>query len=92
MAVIKTGLTRIMHRSRLITQNGGPKTVLQGPESFENMRNAIGILKLISQGEDDLKNGNIRTHEEIFANIERKLKKDEKIMGLFGPTQQKMIF
>ena len=62
------------HRPVIITQNGEPKAVLQDPESFENMRNAIGILKLVSQGEDDLKNGDISSQEEIFANIERKIK------------------
>ncbi|MEA3386668.1 MAG: type II toxin-antitoxin system Phd/YefM family antitoxin [Thermodesulfobacteriota bacterium] len=62
------------HRPVIITQNGEPKAVLQDPESFENMRNAIGILKLISKGEDDLKNGDISSQEEVFANIERKIK------------------
>lgn len=62
------------HRPVIITQNGEPKAVLQDPESFENMRNAIGILKLISQGEDDLKNGDISSQEEIFVNIEKKRK------------------
>ncbi|PXF55036.1 MAG: type II toxin-antitoxin system Phd/YefM family antitoxin [Deltaproteobacteria bacterium] len=62
------------HRPVIITQNGEPKAVLQDPESFENMRNAIGILKLISQGEDDLKKGDISSQEEIFVNIEKKIK------------------
>jgi len=62
------------HRPVIITQNGEPKAVLQDPESYENMRNAIGILKLLSQGEDDLKNGKICTQDEIFANIESKIK------------------
>ena len=42
-------------RPVIITQNGEPKAVLQDPESYENMRNAIGILKLISQGEENIK-------------------------------------
>ena len=62
-------------RPVIITQNGEPKGVLQDPESYENMRNAIGILKLLSQGEDDLKKGKIRTQDEIFVNIESKIKK-----------------
>ncbi len=66
------------HRPVIITQNGEPKAVLQDPESYENMRNAIGILKLLSQGEDDLRNGNTNSQEEVFANIERKLKENEK--------------
>ncbi|MDD2965796.1 MAG: type II toxin-antitoxin system Phd/YefM family antitoxin, partial [Bacteroidales bacterium] len=63
------------HRPVIITQNGEPKAVLQDPESFENMRNAIGILKLISMGEEDVKNGNILEQETVFKNIEEILKK-----------------
>jgi len=62
-------------RPVIITQNGEPRAVLQDPESYENMRNAIGILKLLSQGEDDLKKGKIHTQDEVFANIESKIKK-----------------
>jgi len=32
------------HRPVIITQNGEPRAVLQDPKSYENMRNAIGIL------------------------------------------------
>ena len=63
------------HRPVIITQNGEPKAVLQDPESYENMRNAIGILKLISMGEEDIKNGNILEQEDVFKNIEEKMKK-----------------
>jgi len=62
------------HRPVIITQNGEPKAVLQDPESYENMRNAIGILKLLSQGEDDIKAGNTNTQDDVFAGIEKKLK------------------
>ncbi len=62
------------HRPVVITQNGEPKAVLQDPESYENMRNAIGILKLISQGEEDIKNGKSKSQEEVFANIDNILK------------------
>jgi prevent-host-death family protein len=34
------------HRPVVITQNGEPKAVLQDPESYDNMRKAIGLLKL----------------------------------------------
>jgi len=62
------------HRPIVITQNGEPKAVLQDPESYENMRNAIGILKLISQGEQDVKEGKVRSQEDVFANVEKLLK------------------
>jgi len=62
------------HRPVVITQNGEPRAVLQDPESYENMRNVIGILKLISQGEEDIKAGRSRSQEEVFANIENIIK------------------
>ncbi|PIP43003.1 MAG: type II toxin-antitoxin system Phd/YefM family antitoxin [Deltaproteobacteria bacterium CG_4_10_14_3_um_filter_60_8] len=63
------------HRHVIITQNGEPRAVLQDPRSFENMRNAIGILKLLSQGEEDIKKGNVVAQNELFAKIEKKIKK-----------------
>ena len=66
------------HRPVVITQNGEPKAVLQDPESYENMRNAIGILKLISQGEKDIKDGKSKSQKEVFANIENILKEKMK--------------
>ena len=57
-----------------ITQNGEPRAVLQDPKSYQNMRNAIGILKLISQGENDLRNGKVKSQEEVFQDLENSLK------------------
>jgi len=61
-------------RPVIITQNGEPRAVLQDPESYQNMRNAIGLLKLISQGEIDVRNGRINSHEDVFSDIENSLK------------------
>ncbi len=68
----------ITHRPVVITQNGEPKAVLQDPESYDNMRKAIGLLKLISQGEEDINLGNCRTQERVFKNIEKILSEKEK--------------
>ena len=62
------------HRPVIITQNGEPRAVLQDPESYENMRNAIGILKLISQGETDVRSGRTKPQERMFDEIESELK------------------
>lgn len=58
------------HRPIVITQNGEPKAVVQDPDSYDNMRNAIGLLKLISQGEEDMRQGRHRAQEEVFNDIE----------------------
>ena len=62
------------HRPVIITQNGEAKAVLQDPESYENMRNAIGILKMISLGEEDIRTGRVKTQEEVFEAGEKMLK------------------
>ncbi len=62
------------HRSVIITQNGEPRAVLQDPRSYENMRNAIGILKLVSQGEADIRDGKTKLQEDVFKDIEAALK------------------
>jgi prevent-host-death family protein len=69
-------LTQINETQRpvIITQNGEPKAILQDPESYENMRNAIGLLKLISQGESDVRNGRVKPQDKVFKDIEKSLK------------------
>ena len=63
------------HRPVIITQNGEPKAVLQDSKSYENMRNALGLLKLIAQSEEDIKKGKTKPHEDVFANLKKTLKK-----------------
>jgi prevent-host-death family protein len=62
------------HRPVIITQNGEPRAVLQDPKSYDNMRNAIGLLKLISQGEGDIRQGRVKSQEDVFKDIEISLK------------------
>jgi len=66
------------HRPVIITQNGEPKAVLQDPESYDNMRKAIGLLKLISLGEEDIKQGKTKNQDRVFKDIEKILAKREK--------------
>ncbi|MGD9157738.1 MAG: type II toxin-antitoxin system Phd/YefM family antitoxin [Desulfobacteraceae bacterium] len=66
------------HRPVIITQNGEPRAVLQDPKSYENMRNAIGILKLISEGESNVREGRVRAQEDVFNDIEKGLKTKNK--------------
>jgi hypothetical protein len=47
------------------------------PKSYENMRNAIGLLKLVSQGEVDIQCGRTKPQKEMFDKLEGALKKDK---------------
>jgi len=58
------------HRPVVITQNGEPKAVLQDLESYENTRDAIGILKLISRARKTLRMGS-RNLKRTFLHISR---------------------
>ena len=58
------------HRPMIITENGEAKAVLKDIESFENMKNALGLLKLITQGENDIKNSDTITNEDVFTKLE----------------------
>jgi len=65
------------HRPVIITQNGEPKAVLQDPKSYENMRNALSLLKLIAQSEEEIKKGKIQPQAEVFVSLKKKLEKSE---------------
>jgi prevent-host-death family protein len=62
------------HRPVIITQNGEPRAVLQDPESFEKMRNTIGILKLLSLAEDEIKNKVLVPNNLVMEKVQAKLK------------------
>ena len=62
-------------RPVVITQNGEPRGVLQDPESYDEMRRVIGLLKLISQGEEDVRKGRLKSWDTVVESIERALAK-----------------
>lgn len=57
------------HRAVVITQNGEARAVLQDPESYEQMRRAIGLLKLVAQGESDVQAGRTVPADDVFARL-----------------------
>ena len=60
-------------RPVVITQNGEPRAVLQDPKSYDNMRNAMEILSLLSQGEDDIDKGQSKRQKDVFDHMEKSL-------------------
>ena len=63
------------HRPMIITQNGEAKAVIQDPKSYQDMRNALAIMKLLSFAEDDIRNGNLHKEEDVFNSVEELLNK-----------------
>jgi len=60
-------------RPVIITQNGEPRAVLQDPASYQNMRNAIGLLKLLGQGEEAIREGRFKTQDEVFKQLNKRI-------------------
>lgn len=59
-------------RPLYITQNGIAKAVLLDTDSFENMKNALSLLKLITIGENEYKNKKFTKQSDVFDAIEKK--------------------
>ena len=54
----------------VITQNGEAKAVLMDVKQYQNIVNAVNLMKIISIGENDIKNGKVYTHEEVKRKID----------------------
>ena len=54
----------------VITQNGKAKAILLDINSYQNIIDSINLMKIISIGENDIKNGRLFTHEELDKKIQ----------------------
>ena len=66
------------HNPIIITQNGEAKAVLLDTESYQSMRNSIGILKILSQSEKDIDKKGLYTQESVFLELNKKINKIKK--------------
>ena len=57
----------------VITQNGEAKAVIIDIDSYQNLINAVNLMKIISIGDRDIKNGNIVSHEDVKKRAEKLL-------------------
>mgnify|MGYP003807095693 CR=1 FL=1 len=62
-------------RPVFVTQNGEAKAVIMDAVSYQNLQNALSLLKLISQGEKDITDGKFTPQDEFFKSFEKKFKK-----------------
>ena len=49
--------------------------MLMEVESYQNMRDSIAMLILVSQGEEDIREGRWSTQRTMFTRLKRKLKR-----------------
>ena len=80
VTALKTGAAKLLRtvnetrRPVVITQSGEPKGVLLDFESYEELRDATLLLKLIAQGEADDRSGRTSSQDDVFAAARARLK------------------
>ena len=62
-------------KSIVITQNGEAKAVLMDIESYQSMKDAFNILKMIKLSEQDVKSGNARGTDEVISGLKARYQK-----------------
>lgn len=56
----------------IITQNGESRAVLIDVESYQQMKDAFNLLKLIQLSDTDVQAGRTKPAKEVFSNLRRK--------------------
>jgi prevent-host-death family protein len=79
VTALKTRAARLLRaasetrRPLVITQNGKPKGVLIDFETYEDLREATLLLKLIAQGEADVRARRTVSQNEVFRRVRARL-------------------
>ena len=61
--------------SIIITQNGEAKAVLVDIESYQTMKDAFNLLKILKLSEKDVRAGNYRDSEKVFSDLKSRISK-----------------
>lgn len=81
ISYIKTNAADMMkyvneHKNSIvITQNGEPKAVLVDIESYQTMKDAFSLLKIIQLSEKDARVGNHKETDQVFKDLKKKFGK-----------------
>jgi len=57
----------------VITQNGESKAVLMDAGSYQELMDAMAMLKIIAMGEKDIAEGRVSSHEDVKKRLEEKI-------------------
>jgi PHD/YefM family antitoxin component YafN of YafNO toxin-antitoxin module len=57
----------------IVTQHGKARGVLLDVESYQNMVNALSIMKLLQVSEKAIQDGKVHDNEKVFSNIRARI-------------------
>lgn len=65
------------HKTIILTQNGEAKVVIQDIRVYEELKESLAMLKILALSEKSIKEGKVKPIDEVFNELENKIKKDE---------------
>ena len=64
-------------RPVVLTQHGSAAAVVQDYDSFHRTESALVMLKLIVQGEADIKEGRVTSQRKVFSSLRKQLREQD---------------
>ena len=65
-------------KTMIITQNGEAKVILQDIKLYEQTQESLAFLKILAMSNKNLKDGNVKSSNQTFSDIRKRIKKDSK--------------
>jgi prevent-host-death family protein len=62
------------HKTLIITQNGEAKIVVQDVKTYEEMRESLALLKMLSISSNNLRKNKYKTAKNAFESIDHKIR------------------
>ncbi len=63
-------------KTLIITQNGEAKVILQDIKLYEKTQESLALLKILAMSSKNLKDGNVKSIDQAFSDIRKKIKKN----------------
>lgn len=64
------------HTTMIITQNGEAKAVIQDIDEYERIQEAIALLKMVSDGQQDYRKGQTIPAGDVLKKLDSMIEKD----------------
>jgi prevent-host-death family protein len=61
------------HRLVIVTQSGEARAVIQDPESYERTKAAVGLMRLLVQGEEAVRLRKTYDQDQLFQSLTNRL-------------------
>lgn len=65
----------VNRKTLVITQNGEAKAIVQDLVTYEQTRESLALLKVLSQSKKSLNEGKYKTHTRAFCDLKKQIKK-----------------